>query len=57
MITEATTKLLMVLSEAGGGPWGANSGVTEMDLIDWLGVQEDRVDALKEKIIQREREQ
>ena len=56
MITEATTKLLMVVSEAGGGQWGANSGLTEMDLIDWLGVQEDRVDALKEKIIQRERE-
>ena len=55
-MTEATTKLLAVVSEAGGGPWGAGSGLTEKDLTEWLGVQEDRVDELKEKLVQRERE-
>ena len=55
-MTEATTKLLAVVSEAGGGPWGADAALTETDLIEWLGVQQDRVDDLKEKLIQRERE-
>ena len=55
-MTEATTKLLAAVSEAGGGPWGADSGLTEKDLIAWLGVQEDRVDDLKEKLIRRKRE-
>ena len=54
-MTEATTKLLAVVSEVRGGPWGVGSGLTEKDLLEWLGVQEDRVDELKEKIVRRER--
>ena len=53
IMTEATTKLLAVVSKA---PWGADLGLTESDLIDWLGVQENWVDELTEKIIRRERE-
>ena len=53
-MTEATTKLLTVVSEAGGGPWGPGSGLTEKDLTEWLGVQEDRIDELKKKLVQRE---
>ena len=55
-MTEATTKLLAVVSEAGGGPWGADAGLTEPDLIVWLGVQQDRVEELKEKLNRREGE-
>ena len=55
-MTEATTKLLAVVSEAGRGPWGAGSGLMEKDLTEWLEVQEDRVDELKEKLVRRERE-
>ena len=55
-MTEATTKVLAVVSEAGGGPWVADAGLMETDLIVWLGVQQDRVKDLKEKIIRRERE-
>ena len=42
---------LVVVLETHGGPWGVNSGLTERDLSEWLGVEEDRVDDLKEKII------
>ena len=55
-MTEATTKLLVVVSEVRGGPWGGGSERTEEDLIKWLGVQDDRVDELQEKIVRRARE-
>ena len=55
-MTEATTDLLAALSEAGGGPWGTDTGLTEPDLLVWLGVQQDRVEELKEKLDQRGRE-
>ena len=49
MMTEVTTKLLVL--ETRGGPLGVNSGLTERDLSEWLGVEEDRVADLKDKII------
>ena len=49
-MTEATTKLLTVVSEVGGEPWEANPGLTEGILTVRLGEQEDRVDDLKEKV-------
>ena len=55
-MTEATTKLLSGVSEAGGGPWGTVKELTEPDLLAWLGVQQDRVEELKEKLYQRGRE-
>ena len=42
---DATTKLLAVVSEVGGGPWDSSPGLTER-----LGEQEDRGDALKGKV-------
>ena len=55
-MTEATTKLLAVLSEVRGGPWEAGPELTEMALTDWLGEQEDRVDELKERLDRKQRE-
>ena len=52
-MTGATTKLLAVVSEVKGGPWKVGSGLTEKDVLERLGVQEDRVDELKEKIVRR----
>ena len=51
-MTEATSKLLAAVSEAGGGPWGTDKELTEPDLLVWLGVQQDRVVELKEKLNQ-----
>ena len=48
-MTDATTKLLAMVSEVGGGPWDLSLGLTERLLADWLGEQEDRGDALKGK--------
>ena len=55
-MTEATTKLLAAVSEAGGGPWGKDKGLTEPDLLVWLGLPHNRVQELKEKLNQRGRE-
>ena len=55
-IPEATIKLLVAVSEAGGGPWGTDTGLTEPDLLVWLGVHQDRVEELKEKLNRRGRE-
>ena len=55
-MTEATTDLLAALLETGGGPWGTDTGLTEPDLLAWLGVQQDRVKELKEKLDRRGRE-
>ena len=46
-MTDATTKLLSAVSEVGGGPWDDSPGLTEDLLTVWLGVQEDRGDALR----------
>ena len=53
---EATTKLLAVVSEVGGGPWDASPGLTEGTLTVWMGEQEDRVDDLKERIERKQGE-
>ena len=53
-MTEATTKLLAVVSEEGGGPWGTDKGLTDPDLL--IGVQQERVEELKEKLNQTGRE-
>ena len=53
---EATTKLLAVVSEVGGGPWEASPGLTEGILTVWMGEQEDRVDDLKERIDRKQGE-
>ena len=55
-MTEATTKLLSVLSEVRGGPWEAGPELTEKALMDWLGEQEDRVDNLKERLDRKQSE-
>ena len=55
-MTEATTGLLAVVSEVGGGPWEACPGLTEKALTDWLGEQEDRVEELKDRIDRKQRE-
>ena len=49
-MTEATTKLLTVVAEAGRGPWDASRGLTEELLTLWLGEKEDRGDDLKKKV-------
>ena len=46
-MTDATTKLLSVVSEAGGGPWSDGPGLKEDLLSEWLEVQEDRADRLQ----------
>ena len=38
-MTDATTKLLSVVSEAGGRPWIYSPGLKEDLLTEWLGVQ------------------
>ena len=53
-MTDATTKLLSVVSEAGGGPWINSPGVTEDLLSKWLGVQEDRGDGLRDTVIRKQ---
>ena len=55
-MTEATTKLFLVLSEERGGPWEAGPELTKKNLTDWLGEQEDRVDELKERIERKQGE-
>ena len=55
-MTDATTKLLAVVSEVGGGPWDASPGLTEGLLTVWLGEQEDRGDDLREKVDRKQEE-
>ena len=55
-MTDATTKLLSVVSEAGGGPWSDSPGVTEDLLSEWLGVQEDWGDGLRDMVIRKQEE-
>ena len=55
-MTDATTKLLSVVSEAGGGPWSDSPGLTEDLLSEWLGVQEDRGDGLRDTVIRKQEE-
>ena len=55
-MTDATTKLLSVVSEAGGGPWSDSPGVTEDLLSEWLGVQEDWGDGLRDAVIRKQEE-
>ena len=52
-MTDTTTKLLSVVSEAGGGPWLNIPGLTEDLLSECLGVQEDRGDGLRDSVIQK----
>ena len=49
-MTDATTKLLPVVSEVGGVPWDAILGLTEGLLTVWLGEQEDRGEKLRENV-------
>ena len=55
-MTEATTKLLAVVSEVGGGPWEVSPGLTEGALTVWMGEQEDRNDELKERLERKQGE-
>ena len=55
-MTEATTGLLAVVSEVGGGPWEACPGLTEKALTDWMEEQEYWVDELKERLDRKQRE-
>ena len=55
-MTDATTKLLFLVAEAGGGPWSDSPGLTEDLLSEWLGVQEDRGDGLRDKVIRKQEE-
>ena len=55
-MTDATTKLLSVVSEAGGGPRSDSPGLTEDLLSIWLGVQEDRGDGLRDTVIKKKEE-
>ena len=55
-MTDATTKLLSVVSEVGGGPWIDSPGLTEDLLTEWLGVQEDRGDGLRDTVIRKQEE-
>ena len=52
----ATTKLLSVVSEAGGGPWIDSPGLMEDLLTKWLGIQEDRGDGLRDTVIRKQEE-
>ena len=54
--TDATTKLLSVVSEEGGGPWSESPGLTEDLLSELLEVQEDRGDRLRDKMIRKQEE-
>ena len=47
-MTDATTKLLFMVSEVRGGPWIDSPGLTEDLLSEWLVVQEDRGDGLRD---------
>ena len=49
-MTDATKKVLSVVAEVGGGPWDTSAVLTEGLLTVWLGEQEDRGDALREKV-------
>ena len=49
-MTDATMKLLTVVSEVGGEPWDASPGLTEGLLPVWLGEKEDLGDDLREKV-------
>ena len=53
---DATTRLISVVSEAGGGLWIDSPGLTEDSLSEWLGVQEDRGDGLKDTVIKKKEE-
>ena len=55
-MTDATTKLLSVVSEAGGGPWIDSPGLSEDLLTEWLGAQEDRGDGLRDTVIRKQEE-
>ena len=53
---DATTKLLSMVSEAGGGPWIDSTGLMEDLLTEWLGIQEDRGDGLRDTVIRKQEE-
>ena len=55
-MTYATTKLLSVVSEAGGGPWTDSPGLTEDLLSECLGIQEDRGDGLRDTVVKKQGE-
>ena len=44
------------MSEAGGGPWSDSQGLLEDLLSIWLGVQEDRGDELRDKVMRKQEE-
>ena len=55
-MTDETSKLLSVVSEAGGGPWSDSLGLTEDLLSIWLGLQEDQGDRLRDTVIKKKEE-
>ena len=42
-MSEATVRLIAVVSEVRGGPWEASPGLTERALTNWMGKQEGQV--------------
>ena len=55
-MTDATVRLISVVSAARGGPWRDTPGLTEDAVSEWLGVQEDRGDKLRNKVIKKQEE-
>ena len=55
-MTDATTKLLSVVSEVGGGPWIDSLGLTENLLTKCMGLQEDQGDSLRDTVIRKQEE-
>ena len=55
-MTDATVKLISVVSLARGGPCWDSPGLTEDAVSEWLGVQEDRGDELRDKVMRKKEE-
>ena len=52
-MTEATTKLLSVVSETEGEPWTDSPGLTDDLMSQWLRVQEDQGEGLRDKVVRK----
>ena len=55
-MTDATVRLISVMSAAKGGPWRDSPGLTEEAVSEWLGEQEDRGDELRDKVMRKKEE-
>ena len=55
-MTDATVRLISIVSAARGGPWRNSPGLTEDAVAEWLGVQEDGGDELRDKVMRKKEE-